>query len=163
LDFTLETNNEKRAKQIKLFKQNIQVARETNLPLIIHNRNANHEILDLLGPRRLALGTKVMLHCFTGQLDFMKTCVDNGWYISFGGILTFKKSDYLREIAKQVPENRLLVETDSPYLSPEPHRGKLNTPKNVKIVTELLAFIRNTSINQIEEITDNNCRRLFNI
>lgn len=145
-------------RELDLLKLHIDLAREYNLPLIIHNRNQDKDILNILGDY-----SKVMLHCFTGEMDFMKECVGRGWYISFGGILTFKKSEYLRDVAKLVPDDKLLIETDSPYLSPEPVRNKQNQPKNVKIVAELLASIRNTSINQIEEITDRNCQTLFNI
>ncbi len=143
-------------RELDLLKLHVDLAKEHDLPLVIHNRNQDKNILNILGDY-----SKVMMHCFTGNEEFMKECVSRGWYISFGGILTFKRSEYLREIAKLVPENLLLIETDSPYLAPEPHRGSQNRPKNVKIVAELLAKLRGTSINQIEEITDNNCKRLF--
>ncbi|MBI5358919.1 TatD family hydrolase [Candidatus Amesbacteria bacterium] len=145
-------------KELELLKLHVDLARECNLPLVIHNRNQDQKILEILGDYH-----KVMLHCFASDMGFMKECVSRGWYISFGGILTFKKSDYLREVAKAVPDDKLLIETDSPYLSPEPNRGMKNSPINVKIIAQLLAYLRNTSIDQIEEITDKNCQRLFNL
>lgn len=145
-------------RELDLLKLHVELAGEYNLPLVIHNRNQDQKILEIIGDY-----PKVMMHCFTSSESFMKQCVARGWYISFGGILTFKKRDELREIAKLVPDNKLLIETDSPYLAPEPLRGSQNNPKNVKIVAELLASLRNTSINQIEEITEKNCRQLFNI
>lgn len=150
-------------RELELLKLHVNLANEFNLPLVIHNRNQDKNILEILSPQHLAPSTKVMLHCFTSDQAFANECIKRGWYISFGGILTFKKNDYLREIAKQVPSGLLLTETDSPYLAPEPLRGSQNIPKNVKIVAELLANLRNTSINQIEEITERNCRRLFKI
>ena len=145
-------------RELDLLKLHVDLVKEYNLPLVIHNRNQDKKILDILGNY-----PKVMLHCFTSTAEFMKECVGRGWYISFGGILTFKKSEGLREVAKLVSGDKLLMETDSPYLSPEPHRKEQNHPKNVKIIAQLLADLRNTSINQIEEITDRNCQKLFNI
>lgn len=145
-------------REIELLKKHVNLAREFSLPLVIHNRNQDQKILETLGDY-----SKVMLHCFTSNLEFMNECVKRGWYISFGGILTFKKSEYLREIAKQVPEDLLLIETDSPYLSPEPSRGMKNHPNNVKIIAQLLANLRNTSIDRIEDITDRNTETLFKI
>src|SRR3989344_567793 len=102
----------------------------------------------------------VQMHCFTGNEKEMRECVRRGWYISFGGILTFKKSEYLREVARLVPEDRLLIETDSPYLAPVPVRGTRNTPVNVKYVLDCLTKVRGTSV---EQITSENARRLFGL
>jgi len=107
--------------------------------------------------------SKVQMHCFTGNIDQMQECVKRGWYISFGGILTFKSSHELREVAKQVPEDRLLIETDSPYLAPEPVRGTVNTPANVKIVAQTLASVRGTSVEEIDRITSANFAKLFSV
>jgi TatD DNase family protein len=145
-------------REIDLLKLQVDLAKELNLPLVIHNRNQDQKILDLVGDY-----PKVMLHCFTGNLDFMQKSVSRGWYISFGGILTFKKRDELREVAKLVPSDRLLTETDAPYLAPEPLRGSPNIPANVKIIAQLLANLRGTSIDQIEAVTRKNCETLFSI
>ncbi len=137
-------------RETELLKLHLDLAKELDLPLIIHNRHQDQKILEILGDY-----PKVMIHCFTSDKSFADECIKRGWYMSFSGILTFKKSDYLREIAKLVPENLLLTETDAPYLSPK--------PSNVKIIAQLLANLRNTSIDQIEAITLANCKRLFKI
>ena len=145
-------------REIELLKLHVNLARDLNLPLVINNRNQDQKILDLVGDY-----PKVMLHCFTGNLGFMQESVSRGWYISFGGILTFKKRDGLREVAKLVPSDKLLTETDAPYLAPEPLRGSPNIPANVKIIAQLLANLRGTSIDQIVTTVMNNCKTLFNI
>lgn len=137
--------------EIKLFKFNIKLAKETGLPLVVHCRDMFDKIFEVLDY------DKVQMHCFTGNEEQMKECVRRGWYISFGGILTFKKSDELRRVARLVPEDRILVETDSPYLAPEPVRGTKNTPANVKYVIDCLAKAN------MEQITSENARRLFGI
>ncbi|KKU02558.1 MAG: Hydrolase, TatD family [Candidatus Amesbacteria bacterium GW2011_GWB1_47_26] len=151
----LDTDN---PREIKLLKMQVDLAKRHNLPLMIHNRKQDKKILEILGDY-----PKVILHCFTGDMVFMKECVKRGWYISFGGIVTFKSSHGLRDVAKAVPEDKLLVETDAPYITPEPLRGTRNEPRNVKIVAAKIAEIRGTSINQIEEVTARNARRLFGI
>ena len=110
------------------------------------------EVLDL---------DRVQMHCFTGNMEQMQECVRRGWYISLGGIVTFKSSHELREGVKAVPDDRLLVETDAPYIAPEPVRGSRNTPQNVKIVAAKIADVKGTSINRIEAITTKNAKRLF--
>lgn len=159
LDFYDGINEEERNLQRKLFKLHIQLATETGLPLVVHNRNADEEILEYL---KIFSGG-VQLHCFVENMPYALEAVKRGWYLSFGGIITFKKSGYLRDIVKEIPADRILLETDAPYLAPEPVRGSVNTPANVKIVAECVAKIRNTSIEQIEEITEKNTKKLFNI
>lgn len=144
----LEAGNEE---EIELFKFNINLAKETGLPLVVHCRNMFEKIFETLDY------DKVQMHCFTGSEEQMKECVRRGWYISFGGILTFKKSEELRRVAGLVPEDKLLVETDSPYLAPEPVRGTKNIPTNVEYVIDCLAK-ENT-----EQITSENARRYFGI
>lgn len=145
-------------REIELLKLHVDLAKKLDLPLVIHNRDQDQKILEVVGDY-----PKVMMHCFTSNEGFMKKCLARGWYISFGGILTFKKRDELREVARLVPEDKLLTETDSPYLAPEPYRGSQNTPSNVKIIAQLLANLRNTSIDQIEAITKRSCETLFKI
>jgi len=138
----------------ELFKFNINLAKETGLPLVVHCRDAFDGIFETLDY------DKVQMHCFTGNEEEMRECVKRGWYISFGGILTFKKSEELRRVARLVPEDKILAETDSPYLAPEPVRGSRNTPANVKYVLSCLAEIRGTDM---ERIISENARRLFRI
>ncbi|MEK7155055.1 MAG: TatD family hydrolase, partial [Patescibacteria group bacterium] len=145
--------------EMELFKFNIELAKETKLPLVVHCRNQFEKVFQVLSAR--GQGLSVQMHCFTGGMEQMRECVKRGWYISLGGIVTFKSSHGLREVAKEIPEDKLLIETDSPYLAPEPIRGTRNMPINVKIVAAKIAEVRSTSINQIEKITSENCRRLF--
>lgn len=139
-----------------LLKMQVDLAEEMDLPLVVHNRHQDEGIVRLVRGR-------VMMHCFTSDMEFMKKCVEKGWYISFGGILTFKKSGYLREVAREVPEELVLCETDSPYLAPEPIRGSVNKPENVKMVIEKMAEIRGKSWEEMERITTENARRLFRL
>ena len=157
LDFFEGITDEQKNMQRKLFEMHIQLATETGLPLVVHNRDADEEILEYL--KNFSGG--VQLHCFVEKMSYALEAIKRGWYLSFGGIITFKKSGYLREIVKDIPNENILIETDAPYLAPEPMRGTINTPVNVKIVAEWVAGIRNTSINQIEEATDLNTRMLF--
>lgn len=157
LDYYPDTTIEEKEFQIKLLKFNIELAEKTGLPLVVHCRNAFDDIFVHLHY------DQVQMHCFTGNMQQMQKCVKRGWHISFGGILTFKSSHTLREVAKVVPEDRLLIETDSPYLAPEPIRGTTNTPANVKIIAETLAQIRAVSLSEIECLTTMNARRLFGL
>lgn len=138
----------------ELLKMHVGLAHELDLPLVIHNRHQDEGILRLVRGR-------VMMHCFTSDMEMMKKCVARGWYISFGGIITFRKSGYLREVAGEVPEELLLCETDSPYLAPEPVRGSMNKPENVKIVIQKLAEVRGRRFEEMERITSANAKRFF--
>lgn len=160
LDFLPETSEEEKSAQKELFKFNIDLAKETKLPLVVHCRNASGDIFQLLNANDQL---PVMMHCFTGNMEQMRECVRRGWYISFGGIVTFKSSHELREVAKMVPEDKLLIETDAPYLAPEPIRGTRNEPKNVKIVAEVLAKVKSVTFEKIDDITTKNAIQLFNI
>lgn len=159
LDYRPETGEGEKRAQRELFLFNIDLAKETGLPLVVHCRNAFEDVFSALSAQHSEL--RVQMHCFTGNLEQMRECVRRGWYISFGGIITFKNSGSLREVVKAVPEDRLLIETDSPYLSPEPVRGMRNTPANVKMVAETIAKLRGTSIDQIERLVYQNMLNLF--
>lgn len=157
LDYYPDTSVEEKDFQIKLLKFNVDLAKKTNLPLVVHCRNAFDDVFENLHYPR------VQMHCFTGNMEQMQECVKRGWYISFGGILTFKSNHALREVAKQVPEDKVLIETDSPYLAPEPIRGTTNTPANVKIIAEALALVRGVSIAEIDMLTTKNAKELFKL
>ncbi len=141
--------------QIELLKWHIQLAKETGLPLVIHCRNAFDDIFEMIDY------DQVQMHCFTGNMDQMRECVRRGWYVSLGGIVTFKASHDLREVAKQVPTERLLIETDSPYISPEPLRGKTNYPANLIYIARLIAQLRSISIDALDRLTTANTYNLF--
>jgi TatD DNase family protein len=156
LDYPLGITETDKNFQKDLFKMHVELAEKSNLPLVIHSRNAHEDISNIVKPNMPA-----QAHCFVGTLGQMHDCVTRGWYISFGGILTFKKSVDLREVAGSVPNDRLLIETDSPYLSPEPFRGQPNNPSNVRIVAEALAEIKQTSLSEIDALTTANTKSLF--
>ena len=148
--------------QQERFRAHIQVANEVNKPVIIHTRDAANDTLNILREEN-AEHCSGVIHCFTETQQFAEQAMDLGFMISISGIVTFKNADRLRDIAKTIPDDRLLIETDSPYLAPIPHRGKQNQPAYVSHVAETLAEIRNTSVEHIAEISRNNFYRLFDI
>jgi TatD DNase family protein len=148
--------------QRKRFITHIEAARECKLPLIIHTRNARQDTLDLLRQHK-AHEVGGVLHCFTEDWAMAEQAIDLGFYISISGIVTFKQATAVQEMAKQIPEDKLLIETDSPWLSPVPFRGKVNHPGRVRHVAEKLAEIRNTSLEALAESTFKNANRLFNL
>lgn len=146
--------------QIKSFAAHIGIAYRADLPVVIHVRNADQDLINILKTERVS-GRTGVIHCFTGNYDTARTYIDLGFYISFSGIATFKKSEEIRDAAKKIPGDRLLIETDSPYLAPVPLRGKSNEPAYVKYVAELIAGTRGVSPGEIEEMTSENAERLF--
>lgn len=152
--------------QLLLFQQMLEKAREYHLPVIVHSRDAEDATIALLSDHvqswsgsRCRVG---VLHCFTGRQTFARRLLDLGYFISFSGILTFKNARDLREIAGMIPDDRILIETDSPWLAPEPFRGKRNEPARVRRVAETLADIRHCSFETIATMTTQNAERLFN-
>ncbi len=142
------------------FKNHIEAAKRLNMPLIIHTREAKEDTIKILDEENAA-ETGGVIHCFTEDWDFAKQALDLNFYISFSGIVTFKNAQDIKEVAKKVPADRFLIETDSPYLAPVPFRGKPNYPIYVKHVAEHIAELRNTSIDQIAEQSRENYYRLF--
>ncbi len=148
--------------QRERFRAHVQVANEVNKPIIVHTRDAGDDTLKILREEN-AEACGGVIHCFTETQDFAEQALALGFMISISGIVTFRNADALRAIAKTIPDDRLLIETDAPYLAPIPHRGKQNQPAYVQHVAETLADIRNTSVRSIAEISRNNFYRLFNI
>lgn len=146
--------------QRERFRVHIRAAIATGKPLIIHTREAEADTLAIM---REEGADKIggVMHCFTGSLSMAQHCLDLGFYISFSGIVTFRNADELREVAKMVPEDRMLIETDAPYLTPVPKRGKPNHPALVKHVAEHIAEQRGVTFEQIAEATSANFQRLF--
>lgn len=157
--FHLEQESDK-AIQHRRFITHINVARTTGLPLVIHTRQSIADTLDIMREYKASECGAVM-HCFTENLDNAKKCLDMGFYISISGIVTFKNAHVVQEMAKYLPLDRLLIETDSPYLSPAPFRGKMNHPAQVKYTAQFLADLKMVSINEIAEATSNNFLKLF--
>ena len=146
--------------QRNLFRKWLEAAREEDLPVVIHTREAEADTLEILKDVGLETGGAV-IHCFTGSLDFAKACVELGCYISIPGIVTFKNAEEVRSVAKFVPDDRLLVETDSPFLTPVPHRGKRNEPAFVMHTAEYVASLRGVSLELLAAQTVANTRRFF--
>jgi len=147
--------------QRERFREQVQLARELRLPVIIHTREAQEDTISILKEEK-ASEVGGVFHCFSGDTWLAKDALDLGFYLSFSGILTFTNATMLREIAKQTPLDRVLIETDCPYLTPVPHRGKRNEPAFVSHVAKQLADIHaDLSLAQIEQATTNNAQRLF--
>ena len=144
--------------QRERFRRHIEASNRTAKPMIIHTREAKKDTIEIMREEKAEAG---VMHCFSEDWATAKAALDIGFYISFSGILTFNSAKDLREVAKKVPEDRLLVETDSPYLTPVPHRGRPNSPAFTYHVAEKLAEIRGSSIEAIAETTSNNFKRLF--
>ena len=142
------------------FRTHIRAAIKSNLPLIIHTRNAPDDTISIMKEEAANSATGVM-HCFTESYEMAKKAIDLGFYISFSGIITFKNAETLRETVKKIPIENILIETDSPYLAPVPNRGKLNEPANVKYVAEKIAELKGLSVEKVAEITTNNFFKLF--
>jgi len=143
------------------FIRHLQASQQTGLPIIIHTRDAREETLELL--RQYPLQAAGGMHCFTETWEMAEAAIELGFYISFSGIVTFKSADELREVVRRVPLDRILVETDSPWLAPVPHRGKQNEPQYVREVAETVADLKGVSLEQLAEITTQNFHRLFRI
>lgn len=145
--------------QISAVEQQIEIALSKNLPIVMHTREAERETLEVLARYPAARGAA---HCFTGSLEFAQKLVEYGWYISFSGILTFKNAKTLHSIPQYIPESQLLVETDAPYLTPSPYRGKkINIPTYVKYTGQKLAELLGKKEKEMSKITRQNFWRLF--
>ncbi|CNL25499.1 metal-dependent hydrolase [Yersinia frederiksenii] len=144
------------------FREHIRIGRELNKPVIVHTRDAREDTLAILREEN-AQECGGVLHCFTEDKATAATLLDLGFYISFSGILTFRNAEQLRDVARYVPLDRLLVETDSPYLAPVPHRGKENQPAYVRDVAEYMAVLKGVSIETLAQTTTDNFCRLFHL
>jgi TatD DNase family protein len=147
--------------QRRVFRAHIAAARESGLPLVIHAREADDEMIDILRDESGRGRFDAVLHCFSSGAELARVGVDLGFYVSFSGILTFKNSDELRRIAASVPQDRLLVETDAPYLAPAPHRGRVNEPAYVAHTAKVLGETIGVSAAAVAELTTANFYRAF--
>lgn len=147
--------------QKEVFIKQIKLANELNFPISVHDREAHKDSFDIL--TEFNKNSIVIMHCFSGSVEFMHECVKQGWYIAIGGVVTFKNAIKMKEVAKEVPLDKLLIETDAPYLTPVPYRGKTNQPAYVKYVAEEIANLRNTSFEEINEQTTKNAELVFKI
>ncbi|MFC2168482.1 TatD family hydrolase [Acidobacteriota bacterium] len=149
--------------QVMAFRQQLKLAQNLDLPVIIHSRDASHDVIDCIEKEDYTRGG--VLHCFTGDWDFAQKMMDKNFTISFSGIITFPKAHSLREVARKIPLDRLLIETDSPFLSPVPYRGKIkrNEPKFVKDIAQFISEMKNISWPDFSEQTTLNFSSLFGI
>lgn len=150
-----------RAEQQRLFRMHIDVARETGLPVIIHTRDAEEDTLAILADEMAKGAFPALIHCFTASEAFGQAVLDLGLSISLSGIVTFKNAKELQEVAKTVPQDRLLVETDSPFLAPVPHRGKTCEPGYVRDTAAFIADLRGETLDDLADYTTRNFYRLF--
>jgi TatD DNase family protein len=149
--------------QREVFRRQLRLARTLNLPVVIHSREADEDTIEILTEELTGYDRAGVMHCFGGSLAMAQSAIDLGLYISFAGNLTFKKADDLRDIAKQLPLDRLLVETDCPYLSPAPFRGKRNEPARVIETARYLAELHSKELEEIGLITSENFTKLFGV
>lgn len=146
--------------QKKVFKTQIEIANILNLPVVVHDREAHgdtYEILEQMGAK------KVLMHCFSGSVEFAKRCIDKGYYIALGGVVTFKNAKKVRQVAKEIPLDYIMLETDTPYLAPHPYRGQQNEPKCIVFSAKEIAAIKDTALSEVESITTKNAQEFFNI
>ena len=148
-----------RKRQQESFKWHIDLAKRTNKALVIHDRDSHEDVLSIL----LEVGApeKTVFHCFSGDVEMAKTCIDRGYILSFAGTMTFKNAPALRDAVKLVPHDQLLVETDSPFLAPMPHRGALNTPAQIANIVRAMAAERNEDVAELATALSVNAERIF--
>lgn len=148
--------------QKEIFRKQIRLAKKVNMPIIIHNREATEDVIAILQEEN-AEEIGGIMHCYNDSVDYVQACLDMNFYISLGGPVTFKNATDPKEVAVEVPLDRLLVETDAPFLAPHPNRGKRNEPSYVTLVAEKIAELRGISVEEVGEITTENARRFFQI
>ena len=154
-------NNSEKSTQISSFEKQIEISQNLSIPLVIHMRSAEDDTLKIIRKKIKEKKFNGVIHCFTGTKKFADEIIDLGFYISASGVITFKKSFDLRDIFTTIPDDKILAETDSPYLSPEPLRGKMNQPSHIIHTLKKLAEIRKTNYDKIVELTKNNFLNLF--
>ncbi len=154
-------NHSEKKDQIELFLEHIEASKKTDLPIIVHTRSAENETYEILKKAAKSSDLKILIHCFTGSRDFAFKLLDIGAYISASGVVTFKKSQELAETFKKIPIDRLLVETDAPYLAPVPLRGKPNEPSFIIHTVKFLSNLKNTTFEDFSKKTTQNFFKLF--
>ena len=159
LDYYWEKDNEKRKLQKEAFVKQIELANDFNLPIVIHTRDAVMDTIEIL--KKNNVNKKGVFHCCPLNRELVKEALKLDFYISFAGPVTFKNSKNANEIIQMVPNDKILIETDSPYLSPEPLRGKRNDPRNVKYIAQKIAEVKGLSIDEVAEFTNQNTKKFF--
>lgn len=147
--------------QKEVFIKQIKLANELGLPICVHDREAHKDSFDIL--KEYNEGSAVVMHCFSGSVEFARECIKEGWYLALGGVVTFKNAVKMKEVAVDIPLDRLLLETDAPYLTPVPYRGKENQPAYVKFVAEEIAKRREQSYDEIAAATSKNSEKVYGL
>lgn len=158
LDYYWEQETKELQKEV--FRKQLNIAQELQIPVLIHDREAHEDTFSILQEFNLK---NVVFHCFSGNADFAQKCIDKGYYIAIGGVVTFKNAKDLKEVAKIVPLDKLLLETDAPYLAPVPYRGKLNSPAYLKYIAQEIADLKEINIEEVKKQTTKNAQEIFGI
>ena len=146
--------------QKKVFKTQIEIANALKLPVEVHDREAHGDTFEILEQMD---AKKVLLHCFSASLVFAKRCVEKGWFIALGGVVTFKNAKKVRQVAKEIPLEHIMLETDTPYLTPHPYRGEENAPKYIVLSAKEIANLKDTALSEVERVTTANAQNFFNV
>ena len=147
--------------QKEVFIKQIEIANELNLPVNVHDRDAHRDTFDILKEHNK--NSKVIMHCFSGSPEFANECIKEGWFIALGGVITFKNAKKMKEVVSLIPLEKLLLETDAPYLTPVPHRGEENQPAYIKFVAEEIAGLRGITFEEVAQITTQNAEKILSI
>ena len=147
--------------QKEIFIKQIEIANELHLPFAVHDREAHKDTFDLIN--KYNKGSDVLLHCFSGSVEFARECVKSGFYLALGGVVTFKNAKKMKDVAIDIPLDRLMLETDAPYLTPVPHRGKTNEPKYIPLIAQEIANLREINIEEVAKQTAINAEKVFKI
>lgn len=145
--------------QKEVFIKQIKLANELDLPISIHDREAHKDTFDIL--KEYNKSSKIVMHCFSGSVEFARECIKEGWYLALGGVVTFKNAIKMKEVAVEIPLDKLLLETDAPYLTPVPFRGKENQPAYTKFVAEEIAKLRGITFKEVDKVTTENALKVF--
>ena len=161
LDYHFEPFSKERQKEI--FIKQLELGVELDLPIVVHQRDCTEDCLSIIKEYAPKLKRKGVIHCFTGSVEIARQYVELGFMLGIGGVVTFKNAKSVVEVIKQIPLESLVVETDSPYLAPEPFRGKVNNPSMVRYVINKISELKNITFDEAERVTDENAKRMFNL
>lgn len=145
--------------QKKVFKTQIEIAASMNLPVVIHDREAHLDTFSILKETNYS---KVLMHCFSGSIEFARQCINSGWYLGIGGVATFKNAKKLKDVVKEIPIEHLVLETDAPYLTPHPFRGEENAPKYLNLIAKEIANLKDLTLDFVQKQTTKNAKTIFN-
>ena len=163
LDYYWDKEEENHQLQKEWFRTQLELAKKVNKPVIVHSREASKDTFDILKEAKNRLNTSAVVHCYSGSAEMAKEYVKLGYFIGVGGVITFKNGKKLRESVEEIPIENILIETDCPYMAPEPFRGKRNDSTKLSYVVERIAEIKNISKEKVEEVTYENACRFYNI